>query len=185
MCSSDLRAPYRRACVAIARDPLTALARYGVRDVLVPPDFAEPTLSGNPTLAGFETDRRWADVQAAILAASTPVAEAGWQRRTLPDPDPLAFSDRALPVSFDAGGATVQLGGSGVTTVNLLVIPGLVAEVDGVAAPIVADAWGRVTVNAVGRTLRVAYRPPWSRGLAIGAMLAGLGILTAFVLRRG
>lgn len=173
---AELSTPFRAAHARIHRAPIEALARYGVSHVLAPPDLGG---DWDPAFLG-----RWDTLTAALIAGSTEVERDGWSLRALPSPDPLAFSDRPLPITLDASGATVKLGGEGAPTVNLLAIPGLVAEVDGHEVPIAADEWGRVTVDARGDVLRVRYHAPWATGLGVGAVLLTAGLGAAWGMRR-
>lgn len=110
----------------------------------------------------------------------------------LADADPLAFaagSRSPLPIKLEQRGVEVDLrgvpGGSRIT-VNFLLLPGMIASVDGRAAAIAPDTWNRmvVAVPADAQRLVVRYAPPWRTAiLAAGAMMAFAAIVAAVALR--
>jgi hypothetical protein len=109
-------------------------------------------------------------------------------------PDPMAFFEgepaTALPVSFDAHGARVDLpAGSkgGRLVVNVLLRPAFVCRADGRSVDVSADDWGRACVYVpVGtRSVDLSYEPRFGLGAVIGCGLAIAALGAVALLRRG
>jgi hypothetical protein len=159
-------------------EPLTALRRYGVRWAFL--------TEGREELKGIYAFNK-------VLSEGTALrhATSHMELRELTGYDPLAFgegaSESALPITFNAAGVDVALGGavSEPVIVNFLARELLHAYVDGKRVPSTKDTWDRVRVAVPtgAHTLTLRYEPAWGKGLLASALLLlmALGFMRAAV----
>jgi hypothetical protein len=111
----------------------------------------------------------------------------------LPSARPMAFAaaapDRALPVQFDAAGATIDVsevprGGS--VVLNMLWRSEIKARANGASLPTMADDWDRILVNVPpgSSPVRISFRPPWGLGFLAAGVLGACGAVLAAYARR-
>jgi hypothetical protein len=101
---------------------------------------------------------------------------------------PMAFAtaapERALPVKFDAAGATIDVSeaprGSPVV-LNMIWRNEIKARAGGVLVPSRADNWDRILVSVPpgSSQVRIAFQPPWELGFLVGGLLCACGVAVA------
>lgn len=110
----------------------------------------------------------------------------------LPPARPISFPEDspsvALPVKFDAGGATITTSDfprGGWIVLNMLWRREVQCKINGSALPVKPDDWGRIRIQVPpgSSEIRMAFRPPWELGWLTGLLsllcALGLGILSS------
>lgn len=102
----------------------------------------------------------------------------------LPTPRPMAFlagSEDPLAVMFDGAGADVEVAthSDSELILNMLWKTEMVARVDGHAASVRADDWGRIAVAipANARSVRIEYVPEWRTGFMVSLAAFGAALI--------
>lgn len=168
-------ATYAAAIARAKREPAAAMRAYGVRWVLEPyppPRYDVHALRTREIVVGVRGElvpRGHAEaVAVGELPGASPLAFAG-SRPHEPLPLRLGGSDLGTDVRGLAAGDTV--------TLNFLHYPKTKLYLDGEPIPATGDDWGRISVTLPrsGAHLAMQYEPGWWRGIALGAVLLGIG----------
>ncbi|HEY2882692.1 MAG TPA: hypothetical protein VGJ15_09670, partial [Pirellulales bacterium] len=166
---------------------ISALEAYGVRWVVVYVGPEKPhVVEGERGEFFWKTDPVAGQIGEAVKEhAHLVVRRPEICIYELAHPAPLAFAsvepNTPLPVKFDAAGLTIDttsLPAGGEVVANVLAAPYLKTKLDGRSLASSVDSWGRLVfqVPAGAHSLRVAYRPPWLTGIALGALLAAVAV---------
>jgi hypothetical protein len=183
---------YLQVLDRFSQSPVEAAKAYGIRWIIQSSVLERPELAVNRTLDQMEmpslSERR-------VLLKN---AESGVPAFTSPDvtvyelkgASPYAFTtSQALPVSFDASGASINVSNvpPGTTVItNVLWRHWLKATLSGSPIPTKPDDWGRVAVTlpAAAQNLRITYSPPWDKTCLVGLACLILALLSGLLLHR-
>jgi len=189
---------WQRAAMLMQQDPVAASKAYGVRWHVLSRLVQHPTFSvDSPAEHYMESSVLLGEglkklikppgaLRVALRRPELNVADAG-------SVDPLAFPmghpDHPLPVTISPAGVDVDtssLPAGENFVVNWLWYPPISADAGGTPVACSADELGRIIVAAPspGSAVHVRYLPRWGIGVAIGAALASLSLLSAGVLKR-
>ena len=150
------------------RSTQEGLAAYGVKYLL---QYTPPGVRGVILPLG------WQGTQLVYVNDRVRVYE-------LPYSYPMSFPEdepgNALPVKFDAAGATIDtsaLSHGGPVILNMLWRAEYRATSNGVRLTTDADDWGRIRVHVLNAaSVRLAYLPPWGTGWMVAGVLFLAGI---------
>jgi hypothetical protein len=188
------QAEYRHAWQHLRAKPVEAARAYGIRWVLVHRTATQkpPLLPGRSRNAMELVHGERQEVSDALMPLTRVRATApDLVLHEVPDADPLAFrgSGHSLPLKVDQRGVEVDVRGAqrgAAVTVNFLLLPGMIARVDGRPAAIAPDAWNRmvIAVPPGAQRLVVRYAPPWREAwIAAGIVMAFAAIVAMIALR--